>query len=281
MTVVPGSVVIPAHDEASVVGRCLEALAPLLHDRGTRVVVSCNGCTDGTADVARSFGGVVVLETDRASKTVALNLADGVAEAFPRLYVDADVVLTAASAAAVLDRLSTGPALAARPPYVNLPHRATAVVRSYYRARARMTSVQGSLWGAGVYGLSAEGRGRFGAFPDVVGDDLFVDRLFRRDEIEVVDAEPVVVHAPRDVPNLLNVLRRAQRGKAEESGLPSPGDDRTDTIGTARDLLRTGMTGPGAAADAVVYAALAAAARAGTQLGTTPRWERDVSTRLG
>ena len=91
-------------------------LGATVRERGTRVVVACNGCTDGTADVARSFAGVVVLETAWPSKTAALNLGDEVAEIFPRLYVDADVVLPAASAAAVVDRLSTGPALAARPP---------------------------------------------------------------------------------------------------------------------------------------------------------------------
>jgi glycosyltransferase involved in cell wall biosynthesis len=280
MSVPRGSVVIPAHDEATVIGRCLEALAPLVRERGTRVLVACNGCTDGTAEVARSFAGVVVLETARPSKTAALNLGDEVAEIFPRLYVDADVVLPAASAAAVIDRLSTGPALAARPPYLNVPRSATGLVRSYYRARARMTSVQGSLWGAGVYGLSIEGRGRFAAFPDVIADDLFVDQLFRRDEIEVVDADPVVVHTPRDVPNLINVLRRAQRGKGELAGRAAADDGSPDSVGAARDLIRTGLTGPVPAIDAVVYAAMAAAARAGTRLGTRPRWERDVSTRL-
>jgi glycosyltransferase involved in cell wall biosynthesis len=268
-------VVIPAHDEAAVLGRCLAALAPLVSERGTRVVVSANGCTDGTADVARSFGWPVVLETGRASKTAALNHGDAIAEGFPRLYVDADVMLSASAAGAVIDRLAEGPALAARPPYVNQPDGATAPVRSYYRARARMTSVHGSLWGAGVYALSAEGRARFGWFPDVVGDDLFVDRLFDRNEVEIVHTEPVVVHTPRDVPNLVNVLRRAQRGKAEQvSG-------RSGSATTAGDLLRTGLSSPGAPVDAAVYAVLAIVARAGTRLASQPRWERDVSTRLG
>jgi glycosyltransferase involved in cell wall biosynthesis len=281
MTGAAGSIVIPAHDEAAVLGRCLATLAPLVERRGTRVVVSANGCMDATAEVARSFAWALVLETDRASKTAALNLADDVAETFPRLYVDADIVLPPGSAEAVIDRLATGPALAARPRYVNQPAGATAVVRSYYRARARMTSVQGSLWGAGVYALSAEGRARFGAFPDVVADDLFVDRLFRRHEIDIVDVEPVVVYTPRDLPNLLNVLRRAQRGKGALTGWESSWDAGPGTGGTAGDLLRTGFAGPGAFVDATVYAALAAIARAGTRLPATPRWERDVSTRLG
>jgi glycosyltransferase involved in cell wall biosynthesis len=277
-----GSIVIPAHDEASVIRRCLASLADVVAARDLEVVVSCNGCTDATAQVARSFGWAHVVETDRASKTVALNFADRVAGSFPRLYVDADVELPGASAAAVIDVLAAGAALAARPPYLNSPDGATALVRSYYRARTRMTSVHGSLWGAGVYGLSAAGRGRFGDWPDIVADDLFVDRLFAADEIAIVSAEPVVVRTPRDVTNLVNVLRRAQRGKGELAALAAPaGSNPTSTRNTARDLLATAEAGPVAMLDATVYAGLAALARASAQVARGPRWERDVSTRLG
>jgi hypothetical protein len=277
-----GSIVIPAHNEASLIGRCLAGLADVVLERDLEVVVSCNGCTDATAQVARSFGWATVVETHVASKTVALNLADQVSGTFPRLYVDADVELPGASAAAVMDVLSAGAVPAARPPYINSPDGASALVRSYYRARARMTSVQGSLWGAGVYGLSAAGRARFGEWPDVVADDLFVDRLFAADEIAIVSAEPVVVRTPRDVTNLVNILRRAQRGKAELGGVgTSAGSLPTSSRSTARDLLATADAGPIAVLDATVYAGLATVARASARLAPGPRWERDVSTRLG
>jgi hypothetical protein len=142
-----------------------------------------------------------------------------------------------------------------------------------------MTSVHGSLWGAGVYGLSATGRARFGAWPNIIADDLFVDGLFMAEEIEIVEAEPVVVRTPRDVTNLVNILRRAQRGKWEL--VAQPGSVGSIATSTARDLLATGLTGPQAAVDAAVYAALALLARGSAGRPTTPRWERDVSTRIG
>src|SRR5206468_9477454 len=84
------SVVIPAHNEAAVIGRLLTAI---LADAGPdefEIVVVPNGCTDDTAAVASSFG-VRVVETEVASKVAALRLGDASVKSFPRIYVDADV----------------------------------------------------------------------------------------------------------------------------------------------------------------------------------------------
>ena len=89
-----GSAVIPAHNEAAVILRCLDTLLAGFRPGELDVVVTCNGCTDGTADVVRSSGHQVrVLEIDAASKPAALRAAEEVVTAFPRLYLDADVVL--------------------------------------------------------------------------------------------------------------------------------------------------------------------------------------------
>src|SRR4051794_31851306 len=70
------SVVIPAHDEESVIGRCLAAWSGELEPGEAEVVVVANGCSDGTAEAARDFG-VRVLELPAASKSAALNAGDG------------------------------------------------------------------------------------------------------------------------------------------------------------------------------------------------------------
>ena len=46
------------------------------------------------------------------------------------------------------------------------------------------------------------------AFPDIGADDLFLDRAFGRDGIEIGGTEPLVVHSPRRAHNLVNVLHR-------------------------------------------------------------------------
>ena len=194
------SIVIPAHNEGGVIRRCLDALFTGVDPGELDVVVACNGCRDDTAALARSSGHPVrVLELDAASKAAALRAGDDAALTFPRLYLDADVVLLGSSVRRVVDRLNEG-AVAARPPVRYDSSRSTAPVRSYYRARSRMPAVLRSLWGAGVYGLSAAARGRFDAFPDIVSDDLWIDRQFDPDEVEIVDCDPVVVAVPRSQP---------------------------------------------------------------------------------
>ena len=55
------SVVIPAHDEAQVIGRTLRGVLDRTAAGRLEVVVVCNGCTDDTAEVARRFAGVRVI----------------------------------------------------------------------------------------------------------------------------------------------------------------------------------------------------------------------------
>jgi glycosyltransferase involved in cell wall biosynthesis len=282
------SVVIPAHNEAEVIGRCLEALFTGVQPGELGVVVVCNGCSDDTATVARSSGHPVrVIELQSASKAAALREGDTAARTFPRLYLDADVVLSGSSARKVAERLNAG-AVAARPPVVYRSTQSSRPVRSYFRARSHMPSLLGSLWGAGVYGLSAAGRGRFGAFPDVTADDLWVNLLFQPGEVEIVDCEPVVVTVPRRTRDLMCVLRRTYKGKAE-NGLGFSGDNRAreTTFTTLRDLRQVAASGPAAALDAATYAAFAARVRIGLALGTAvgagagaERWERDESSRV-
>jgi hypothetical protein len=274
-----GSIVIPAHNEANVIGRCLDRLFDSLGDR-IEVIVVCNGCTDGTAQVARRRRhSLTVIEIAAASKERALRAADGVATAFPRVYLDADVVVGGTTVNAVLEHLSHPGALAARPPLVYDTSSSSWIVRRFYRARAQIPAVMGSLWGAGMFALSAEGRSRFDEFPLAVADDLFVDRLFRADEINLVDTAPVVVVAPATTTGLLATFRRTYRRNRAMRAFAVT--DRPGTWATVRDLVRLARRGPAELVDAAVYAAVAFSARvlAWRHTRTSGVWERDDTSR--
>jgi glycosyltransferase involved in cell wall biosynthesis len=282
-----GSVLIPAHNEAAVIGRCLHHLFEGNDRNDLEVVVVCNGCNDNTAAVARASGHPVeVIELDEASKPGALRAGDRLLRTFPRLYLDADVVMQGRVARQVLEHLGRGGAVAARPPFRYDAAHSTAIVRRYFRARSRMPTVMDSIWGAGVYGLSAAGRARFGDHPDVVAEDLFVHQQFDPDEIEIVGDEPVVVIAPVRFRDLLKVRRRAYRGVVENRAAanePERKDRRAvrpaaTTPSTVRDMLSLCHSLPGAL-DAATYAFVAVAARLYNALGATARWERDESSR--
>jgi glycosyltransferase involved in cell wall biosynthesis len=278
------SVVIPAHNEAGVITRCLNALFEGIEPAALEVVVVCNGCRDDTAVRARESGHpVLVLELDVASKAAALRAGDAALDVFPRLYLDADVVLPGGSARRVIEHLQGG-ALAARPPIRYDSTQSTAPVRSYYRARAEVPAVMRSLWGAGVYGLSGTGRARFGEFPDLTADDLWLDRQFAPEEVEIVDCDPVLVRVPRASRDLVRILQRTYKGKAETRPDAGPDDRaRTVTQSALRDLRRLAVSGPRGAVDAGTYAGFAAGARLVLAVragrGAGARWERDDSSR--
>ncbi|MBK4348507.1 WecB/TagA/CpsF family glycosyltransferase [Lacisediminihabitans changchengi] len=266
-----GAVIIPAHNEATVIARTLSPLADLAANGRLEVWVVCNGCSDATAEIARGFDGVNVLEIDEASKTAALNAGDAAASAWPRLYLDGDIAIEPSAVAAVFARLAGSPVLAARPAYRYLVDSRSPIVTSYYRARQRMPSMSAAMWGAGAYALSKTGHERFGMFPAVTGDDLFVDQTFTAAEKRVVPCAPVVVRTPKTASALVAVLARQSRG-SEESTLPAT------SRGTIRELIAT-VHGPRSFVDAALYATLTVFARRLARRSTAVVWERDDSTR--
>ncbi|MDJ0333803.1 glycosyltransferase [Salinibacterium sp. G-O1] len=70
-------VLIPARDEEALIARCLESVlaARANVDIPVTVVVAADGCLDATAEIARSFDGVVVVEIDSSNVGTARGIA--------------------------------------------------------------------------------------------------------------------------------------------------------------------------------------------------------------
>lgn len=273
-----GTVIIPAHNEAAVIAATLAPLAPLAERGLIQVIVSCNGCTDGTVEIARSYPGIQVIETDQPSKVGSLNAAEELATGYPRLYLDADIVITPSALSMVFAHLGGPDALSARPAFAYDTSGAHRLVKAFYRARRRIPGTNTALWGAGAYGLSRAGRAQFGQFPAVIADDLFIDQLFAEHEKTVLPTIPVQVKTPRTVGALLSILRRNYRGQQElvRQGQATPG-----TRSTFVQLVNS-FSGPFSAWDALVYAGLAALARGSKNTAGGHQaviWERDETSR--
>lgn len=281
-----GTVIIPAHNEATVISRTLTSLQPVVDTGNVEVIVACNGCTDNTAEIASGFPGVTVLEVGTASKTAALNEADAVASFWPRLYLDADIPISPTSLRLVFERLARNDILAARPAFRYDDSGASWPVKSFYRARRRLPSTNEALWGAGAYGLTKRGHARFGVFPSLTADDLFVDQQFGHREKATLYTPPVAVSTPRTSASLLAILRRNYRGQSEMSRSRATGDVQgasfsSATRRTVRELVGA-VHGPVSAFDALVYASYVAAARLyrlGGSRNASNTWERDNSSR--
>ncbi|MFD5540872.1 glycosyltransferase family 2 protein, partial [Streptomyces sp. NPDC127079] len=156
------SIVIPAHNEARVIGRLLDSLladsppgeAGKAGDRADDpdIVVVCNGCTDETAKIAAARGPRVrVVLFPVPSKHAAMRAGDDHARGFPRLYVDADVVITGAGVRALAEPLEDGTSgILATAPDRRIPLASCAWrVRAYYQVWQRLPAVRDGLFGRG------------------------------------------------------------------------------------------------------------------------------------
>lgn len=211
----PISVVIAAHNEQNVIGRTLDSLLAQGVDRPVEIIVSANGCSDRTAAVA-TRAGVTVIDRSEPGKAAALNAADAVASGFPRVYLDADIVVPKDGLAAIIEALETLPGVLAVVPRrrVNTEHCPWAV-RGYYAVNERLPVFRDGLFGRGLIAISQAGRERFTDFPTVIADDLFLDGQFSSLERAQVDQIEVVVDAPLTTRDLVRRLVRVRRGNSQ------------------------------------------------------------------
>jgi hypothetical protein len=158
---------------------------------------------------------VRVVESSIASKTHALNLGDEASSSFPRIYIDADILISVDAIQALVRRLERGDVLAVAPtPDLDLTA-CSRSVRLYFSIRARLPSACQGLGGSGVYALSEAGRRRFAEFPDVIADDTYVRLQFRPEERETLASVKSTVFPARTIRQLIAVRSRAHAGTSE------------------------------------------------------------------
>jgi len=276
------SVIVPAYNEGLVIARTLSAMIDGADAAELDVIVVCNGCTDNTASVARRFGPPVrVIETNIASKTHALNLGDEAARSFPRVYADADVVITCDVIRRLARRLERGDVLAVAPianydrAGCSWPVRACLDIRSY------LPSSQEGIGGSGVYALSETGRRRFRSFPVLTADDGYVRIQFRTDERETLHSASSTVFPPRTLKGLIVTKTRAHYGSSELRSL-FPELWKNSHESNDKTLIRL-FRNPRLWPKLMIYCAVTAIARGRAKKrrhGSTAVWERDHTSRV-
>ena len=210
------SVIIPAHNEEQVIGATLTALSQGIKKNTIEVIVVCNGCIDNTIRVVKSFGEAVqCIETSVPSKANALNMGDKKAQWFPRIYLDADVVLPLESVEQIAQVLADGYFLAASPEMRMDLHHATWPVRCYYEVWQQLPYVRAGMIGTGIYALSKQGRQRFSEFPQIIADDGYIRAIFKEHERVSLDTCHSLVRAPTNIEGLLKIKTRSRLGRYE------------------------------------------------------------------
>ncbi len=216
------SVILPASNEAALIGGCLDALLRSKQPDGydVEVIVVANGCHDNTAGVAGGYAAragargwrLQVIDRAEAGKPGALNAGDAVAQGALRIYLDADVTISPALLTQLVAALE-----AEAPCYASGAVDITAqgaVSRAYARIWRQVPFMRDVVPGCGLFAVNAAGRRRWERFPKIIADDTYVRLLFAPTERRGVPATyrwPIA----EGWRNLVKVRRRQNAGVDE------------------------------------------------------------------
>lgn len=275
------TVVVPAHNEASVIADNLRAILGDSGDNGIEIVVAANGCIDDTASVARSVSPrVTVIEIAEGSKIAALNAADRLVETFPVAYVDADVTVSGEALLALADAFDGNPDIMAGAPTLRVDlSRSDWLVKQYYRVWELSEYRRQAHIGSGLYMITERGRRRFAEFPPVIADDLFVLRLFQPHERLVLPEHEFTVSAPATFRAHVKRSTRIAAGNLELAELDSVASAPSGTRALLRRLARKPDLWPAFPVYVVGHLLPRLRASRSRRLGTPVAWNRDDTTR--
>lgn len=211
-----GAIVIPAHNEQTVIARCLNAITADMKPGEFEIIVSCNGCNDQTAEIARQFAGVKVIESELGNKANALNLADEQTDVYPRIYVDADITLSTQALRKTCKALSATDEPRVAAPRLNIVLESTRyLVKCYYKIWELLPYCQRNMVGSGVYGLNQAGHEQIEQFPNLLAEDEYIRLNFNEDERIVIEDEVFNVYPPQSFRSLIKLRSRWNRGALE------------------------------------------------------------------
>lgn len=222
----PGfAVLVPVHNEAAVLGRSVPAL--LQAAPGADLIWVCNGCTDGSAGLIRQLAGGRgrVIELPAPGKTAALNAAEAETAVFPRFYLDADVLPEPGCFEALLQVLQSGEADLVAPRIRFDTSAASPTARAITRTWLALPHGQGGAFHH-LLGISARGRSAWAEFPDLLGDDIFVQAHIPPARRRIVPQARVTTWSPPSFIAWVRVRARWRRGERQLARLGlSPGGD--------------------------------------------------------
>lgn len=172
------SVIVPAHDEARLIGRGLAAIAAAAEraPEPVEVVVVANRCRDATAEIAEQAGAVVVAN-DARNLSAVRNAGAAAATGDVLVTVDADCLLSPFALADVAQLLATGRYVGGGTRVV--PERRSPGIVATYAAVGLVTAV--TRLSAGSFWCRRADFEAIGGFDEglLVGEDLDFARRLR------------------------------------------------------------------------------------------------------
>ena len=276
-------VIIPAHNEAGTIKRCLDAILDDPNHAEFDIVVATNGCTDNTAELANSYGHPVrVLDSSVAGKGAALNMALAATPDTVRIYVDADVEVSPGAMTAVVETMERTGALAAAPQLVFDTSNCSMPARLYLETWAKADYFTEGHVGTGLYAISATGHELIPTFDDLFAEDLLPIQRFDRHQRATASDATFRPLFPQNLRDLVKVHMRQQVGVIEfDEWLDEHGEERDlDSLDKAwiRKLFRDPRNWPGVALYAPLRLIIQVGAHWKHRFGTRT-WTRDETSR--
>lgn len=271
------SLIIPAHNESAVIGRCLAQIQQSTHAMDLEIIVVCNGCSDNTAEVARAAAPTaIVLDLEQAGKVHALNAGVEAATGNVYAFLDSDLQIEGRDVLALCRKLLAADMMGA----CGRMHLSTVgsawIVRKYYQAWQLGPYFNTGKFG-GFFALQKDVVARLFPLPEMTSDDEYIRRIIAPDQILFDPEICFTAQAPTSLRALMAVRRRVLRGNRQlrAHGMASPG------MSTSRELLRKASGQPSLWPAIAVFVAVSVWVRLQStrQKSTAVRWERDETSR--
>ncbi len=275
------SIIVPAYNEAAVIGAALAPLALAVARGELELIVVPNNCSDATAEVARrACPGATILPTATPGKTNAMNLGVAAASGEALIFLDADLTVSPETIQAVAEPLIAGRALAACGRMGVDTEGSSLAVRLFYQGWLLNPYHDRGKFG-GMFALSRAKAHAIFPLPEITADDEYISRAVAERDTTFVPEAFFTVYAPRRLADLIKIRRRSRRGTvALAEG--STRDGRPQGLAAFRCALSRGLCRPKAWPGLAVYAGVVTWARLLVTLETRRtclRWERDASSR--
>jgi glycosyltransferase involved in cell wall biosynthesis len=172
------SVVIPAHNEAELLPRCLVAIEVANRQARAEIetIVVANRCTDRTPQIARAAGAIVVESRARNIASVR-NAGAAVATGDYLVTIDADCLMSPSTFYAIKGLLDSGDVIGGGTRVI--PERTSAGIRATYALVSMMTAVTGLS--GGMYWCRRHDFEAIGGFDErhLIAEDLEFARRLR------------------------------------------------------------------------------------------------------
>lgn len=257
------SIVVPVHNEAASIAETASALLDGL-PAGAEVIFICNGCTDASlAILERVAGGRArLLDVPVASKSLAIREAERWTTAFPRFYIDSDVLISGRAVAKMARRLLAREADLVSPRIAMQLDGASLTARLAQHFAMKLPHQAGDAFHSAL-GVSRALRERWGDFPEVMSDDTFIEAHVDPGRKAIVQEALLTSTPPQTFGSYVRVRARWERGlwQLQAMGVPiqrSPNQKRA----LVRMLFNPRHTLPGLVYFAAKLLGLALAAKA-------------------